>query len=203
MPRKEFEAFTRLDASDVNSFLMDQTVMSFAGTAARGSAIPSPVEGMTTYLEDANFYESYTGSAWTPLVGSGNWIPYTPTLTNMTLGNGTINAAYMRTGKTVHVAFRFLLGSTSSIGASGGKSVSLPLTVKDTNYAIFDVMGVGTANYPGITPILPVFYIGNTVLLLAQRVNTTYIDTPDISNTIPFTWVAGNTLSFHLTYEAE
>jgi hypothetical protein len=65
MPRKEFEAFTRLDASDVNSFLMDQTVMSFAGTAARGSAIPSPVEGMYTHLEDAPARtEFWTGSAW-------------------------------------------------------------------------------------------------------------------------------------------
>jgi hypothetical protein len=64
MPRKEFEAFTRLDASDVNSFLMDQTVMSFAGTAARGSAIPSPVEGMVTYLNDIDDLRAYNGSSW-------------------------------------------------------------------------------------------------------------------------------------------
>jgi hypothetical protein len=64
MPRKEFDAFTRLDASDVNTFLMDQSVMSFAGTAARGSAIPSPVEGMTTFLEDSNALAIYDGSVW-------------------------------------------------------------------------------------------------------------------------------------------
>jgi hypothetical protein len=64
MPRKEFEAFTRLDASDVNTFLMDQTVMSFAGTAARGSAISSPVEGMVAYLNDSNTLSIYDGAAW-------------------------------------------------------------------------------------------------------------------------------------------
>jgi hypothetical protein len=70
MPRKEFAAFTRLDASDVNTYLMDQAVMTFGGTAARGSAITTPVEGMVTYLEDSNRYESYNGSAWISPFGS-------------------------------------------------------------------------------------------------------------------------------------
>jgi hypothetical protein len=76
MPRKEFESFTRLDASDVNTYLMDQSVMTFGGTAARGSAIPTPVEGMVTYLEDSNTLQLYDGSGWTSAggVSSGNAI---------------------------------------------------------------------------------------------------------------------------------
>jgi hypothetical protein len=64
MSRKVFTAGEVLAAADVNSFLMDQTVMSFAGTAARGSAIPSPVEGMVTYLEDIDDLRTYNGSSW-------------------------------------------------------------------------------------------------------------------------------------------
>jgi hypothetical protein len=76
MPRKEFESFTRLDASDVNTYLMDQSVMTFAGTAARGSAITTPVEGMVTYLEDSDSLQLYDGSGWTAVggVSSGNAI---------------------------------------------------------------------------------------------------------------------------------
>jgi hypothetical protein len=75
MPRKEFVAFTRLDASDVNTYLMDQSIMTFANSAARGSAIATPVEGMVSYLEDTNSYQFYDGSAWTGLVPqSGNAI---------------------------------------------------------------------------------------------------------------------------------
>jgi hypothetical protein len=76
MPRKEFVAFTRLDASDVNSFLMDQSVMTFASSAARGSAIATPVEGMVTYLEDSNSLQLWTGSQWDAASGvsSGNAI---------------------------------------------------------------------------------------------------------------------------------
>jgi hypothetical protein len=64
MPRKVFTAGEVLAAADVNSFLMDQTVMVFAGTAARGSAIASPTEGMTTYLEDSDVLSIYDGSVW-------------------------------------------------------------------------------------------------------------------------------------------
>ena len=69
MPRKEFAAFTRLDASDVNTYLMDQAVQTFAGTAARASAITEPVEGMVTYLEDLNRYDTYNGSSHVPMDG--------------------------------------------------------------------------------------------------------------------------------------
>ena len=64
MPRKVFTAGEVLAAADVNEYLMDQTVMSFAGTAARGSAIGTAVEGMVTYLNDSDSLELYNGSAW-------------------------------------------------------------------------------------------------------------------------------------------
>jgi hypothetical protein len=69
MSRKVFTAGEVLAAADVNSFLMDQTVMSFAGTAARGSAIPSPVEGMYTHIEDIDSLQFYNGSAFVPATG--------------------------------------------------------------------------------------------------------------------------------------
>ena len=61
MPRYNFTADQILRAAQVDA-LSDQTVMTFGGTAARGSAIPSPTEGMVTYLEDVNRLEVYTTS---------------------------------------------------------------------------------------------------------------------------------------------
>jgi hypothetical protein len=69
LPRKTFVANEILTAADVNDFLMDQSVMVFAGTAARGSAIPSPSEGMVTYLEDADTVQVFDGSAYKPVGG--------------------------------------------------------------------------------------------------------------------------------------
>jgi hypothetical protein len=70
MSRKVFTAGEVLAAADVNSFLMDQSVMSFAGTAARGSAIPTPVTGMTTYLEDSKDLQIYDGTSYASPFGS-------------------------------------------------------------------------------------------------------------------------------------
>jgi hypothetical protein len=71
MPRKVFTAGEVLAAADVNEFLQDQVVMTFAGTAARGSAIGTATEGMVTYLEDSNLIEAYNSSAWTTVANAG------------------------------------------------------------------------------------------------------------------------------------
>ena len=70
MPRKVFTAGEVLAASDVNSFLMDQTVMVFAGTAARGSAIGTATEGMYAHLTDTDTLTYYDGSAWVNRIGA-------------------------------------------------------------------------------------------------------------------------------------
>lgn len=67
MTRQVFTAGSVLTAAQLN-VVSDQTVMSFAGTASRGSAIAVPVEGMVTYLEDTNRLEYYESTA-------GSWLP--------------------------------------------------------------------------------------------------------------------------------
>jgi hypothetical protein len=70
MPRKVFTAGEVLAAADVNEFLMDQTIMTFAGTAARGSAIGTAVEGMYAHLNDTDTLTYYNGSAWVNRIGA-------------------------------------------------------------------------------------------------------------------------------------
>lgn len=67
MPRQVFDAGEVLSATDVNNFLMNQMVMTFAGSAARSSAIPVPTEGMLTYLADTDKFEFYNGTTFLPL----------------------------------------------------------------------------------------------------------------------------------------
>jgi hypothetical protein len=77
--RKEWSPGDTLNAADVNGYLMDQSVMVFAGTAARASAIPTPSAGMVAY-STATQLEYYDGAAWEPVgiapglvcVGSAN-----------------------------------------------------------------------------------------------------------------------------------
>jgi hypothetical protein len=52
-----------LTSDNVQNYLMDQAVMVFAGTAARGSALPSPETGMTAY-STATGLQVYDGNDW-------------------------------------------------------------------------------------------------------------------------------------------
>jgi hypothetical protein len=61
---KVFTNGSTLQASEINDNLMRQSVMVFSNAAARTAAITVPLEGMLTWLEDVNRYESYNGSAW-------------------------------------------------------------------------------------------------------------------------------------------
>jgi len=66
----EFATGDILTAASANGYLASQTVMVFASSAARASAITSPQEGMVTYLKDTNAIEYYSGSAYVAVGGS-------------------------------------------------------------------------------------------------------------------------------------
>ena len=70
--RKTFAAGEVLTAVNVQGYLMDQTVMVFASSAARSSALGTAVsEGMMSYLADSNEVTVYDGSAWQSVGGNG------------------------------------------------------------------------------------------------------------------------------------
>lgn len=66
----------KLTSSDVNTYLMQQSVMVFDSAAARTSAIAVPSEGMVSYLKDLNRVQFYDGTQWIS-VGSGGSGTYT------------------------------------------------------------------------------------------------------------------------------
>ena len=73
--RKVFEPGDVLSADDVNSFLMDQSVMVFASAAERAAEITEPIEGMLTYRTDSKVLESYNGTAWVGVVPASGNVP--------------------------------------------------------------------------------------------------------------------------------
>jgi len=69
---KDFTTGEVLTAANVDNYLMEQTVMVFADSAARTTALASVLaEGMFSYLKDTNSTEYYSGSAWVALGGGG------------------------------------------------------------------------------------------------------------------------------------
>ena len=70
-----------VNASDFNTYIMEQVVMVFATSSARDSAVSSPTEGMFCFLKDSNTLQFYDGSSWANFIGDGD-------ITGVTAGNG-------------------------------------------------------------------------------------------------------------------
>jgi hypothetical protein len=74
---KLFTSGAVLTAAQVNTYLMDQSVMRFADEAARtaafgGTGEPVLAEGMMSYLMDVNQVQVYDGSAWVAIGGGAD-----------------------------------------------------------------------------------------------------------------------------------
>ena len=70
---KLFNTGDVLTAAQVNTYLQEQTVMVFASSTARTTALSGVLaEGMMSYLQDTNAVEVYNGSAWVGVSGAGD-----------------------------------------------------------------------------------------------------------------------------------
>lgn len=104
--RKTFSPGDVLTSSDVQGYLMDQSVMVFAGTAARASAIPSPSAGMVAY-STATALQVYDGSAWVDLS------------TGYGVATGGASSTAISVGGTAYTLLTFTSSSTLTITKSG------------------------------------------------------------------------------------
>ena len=86
--RRTWTAGEVATAANIQSYLQDQVVQVYAGTAARSSALGTAVsEGMVSYLTDTNALQYYDGAAWQNVL-------YTPTSAN---AGTAITAAFTAT----------------------------------------------------------------------------------------------------------
>lgn len=138
------------------------------------------------------------------------WQSWTPSFTNFTLGNGTINyARYSKIGSTVHFRIRVTLGSTSSV--TGRIAISLP-TTSHTSY------GTGTGAFVDVTAMYRDIsasksYTGSSIFETTSSIGLGLPITeasgsasPTVfgstAPTTPFAWGSGDIISVQGTYEA-
>lgn len=141
-----------------------------------------------------------TGSSWA-------WQSWTPTWTNVTIGNATVNAKYIQIGKTVHCTILMTAGSTTSFAADIFR-ITLPITA-ESRYAATATrapfIGVayyedaGVAGYQGI-----IQGVSTTVVqfVVANVSGGTYSANSGVTSTAPFTWGNGDYIGGSFTYEA-
>lgn len=135
------------------------------------------------------------------------WSSWTPTWTNLTLGNGVVSAKYRQIGKLVVCRLSLVFGTTTSVPSAPTDIIfSLPVTraayggtlgVAPLGSArIFDVSA--SASYLGIVN-------SNTTTTSAVRVldaSGTYGKTVAASDLIPMTWATSDEIHVNFIYEA-
>jgi len=129
---KDFTVGEVLTSADVDGYLMQQAVMRFADSGARGSALGTAAgtavplaEGMVSYLDDANRLEAYDGTGWVP-VGSLLQVVTATDATNRSTSSATLTDASLSVSVTpksasstliVEWTGRFLNSTASSSNA--------------------------------------------------------------------------------------
>lgn len=161
-------------------------------------------EWIADITESANTHETTLADHESRLdtLEAGAWSDWTPTLTNLTQGNGTVLARYRQFGKTVHYKFRFTLGSTSAVGTSPRFTLPVaPVNSAPNDYTGSMPMGVvvltdtGTTNRWGYIQLSS----GSTVDIIAFSTTGTSVG---ITATSPHTWASTDIIAVSGTYEA-
>lgn len=159
-------------------------------------AIPYPAstdeiaDGAQNMQDIADTLDTLLGSAWTT---------YTPTTTNVTLGNGTITGRHQKVGKTVIMWARLTAGTTTTF--TGTPGFSLPFTASaEIRRSMFRVEIADASPLAG--------YIGaaavTTTRVDLQVINTagTYATTTAVSATVPIAIATGDTYEVFGVYQA-
>lgn len=132
------------------------------------------------------------------------WSTYTPTWTNVTIGNAVVTARYNQIGKRVTLRINATWGSTTS--ASGQIQFSLPVTAASyAGTANVGSIGVGTLYHvsPAAVYDCSVTMVSTTVAgIVVKNAAGTYLTLANATNTVPVTWASSDEWNWLIIYEA-
>lgn len=150
---KLFNTGDVLTAAQVNTYLMQQTVMVFASATARTTALSGVLaEGMVSYLQDTNALEVYDGSAWVASAAGD--------ITAVTAGTGLSGGG---TSGAVTVSFDYSVGNQA---VENTQTDSYTLVLTDAGKMI--TMNKSTANNLTVPPNSSVAFPTNTRIDIIQ-----------------------------------
>jgi hypothetical protein len=162
-----FKLFTTgsvLTAAEVNTYLQQQTIMVFASSAARTTALSAVLaEGMFSYLSDTNSFEYYDGAAWQSVSSPGD-ITAVTTAAGSGLSGGATSGAVALTRSSSYTAktaaYTFAAGdefNLFSMNNAATQQFNIP-TDATYNFAVgteinvFWITGAGQPTIGAVTP---------------------------------------------------
>jgi len=134
-------------------------------------------------------------AAFLAIDGIGVMAAWTPTLSGITIGSGTVDARYCKIGKLVYFEINIVLAANSSI--TGAVSFSIPSASRSTRFIYGFIIDAGATFY-----MLSGEVIYSACNCWAVGSAGGYV-TPftALSSTVPMTWATGDSLHLSGTYE--
>lgn len=191
----------------VNPTLTTDAVAEY--TAANGVAVDGlNIKDGKLNTNNSVVTANITDAAVTPaklLAGTGtSWAmqTWTPTWTNLTVGNAVTNYGYVQIGKMVFIRVKLTFGSTTSI--SGDVSFTPPVTANSVvgtqgfiGFAV-NLRDAGTSDFQAWAW----FESTTSIRILISNVGSTYPSAAALSSTVPFTWTTNDVITLYGSYEA-
>jgi hypothetical protein len=165
------------------------------------ATIPEPAVPSIILTVTQVAYSGPTGPASSDSLAWNTYTPsWTASITNPSIGDGSLVGRYKQIGKTTFVNIKTTMGSTTTYG-SGTWRFSLPVSAQSTDSVILPTtfLDNGTAWYQGLSFTS---YDGNSSYVVPVW-DKGYTGSQAVSNTIPFIWSTSDGLTISGSYEAQ
>lgn len=184
--------------TDINNNILGKTFTSLASTGTS----PPTTSGFINRVADTPL-GSITDAVGTAIItGTSEWTAYTPTWTawnsNPAIGNGVLNGAYKKMGRTILFRGRITAGSTTTFG-SGYYRFGLPFAANSAYFesSSMDITGYALRSGVASSPALGRRSDSSSAFFL----DATTTGSP-FTPTSPWTFANGDTITWAGTYES-
>lgn len=172
-----------------------------ATSYSTGTTTVTVTGGSDYTVANAAIYDAHYSQASSP-AGFPHYFNYSPTITNVTEGNGSKVAKFSLNGKLMSYWGTFTFGSTSAMGGSS-PTIALPinlnssfLTTDNYDIGVAHIQDDGTAAYPAFLRADS----SSALALVCWIASGTYTAHAGLSSTVPMTWTTNDSFSWNITY---
>lgn len=141
-----------------------------------------------------------TGLAWAAPVSG--WTSFTPTFTNLTLGNGSVTAAYRENNGLIDISMQLIFGSTTTI--SSGARFNLPVNLNSQQDGAFICGGryldSGVRSIPTYAELRPNYVEFRYAYINFNGSGVNYEIMANVNATEPWTWTTNDQIIIAFSY---
>lgn len=130
------------------------------------------------------------------LNAAGAWTTFTPSWTNLTVGNATQDFKYSTFNKIMFIRGALTFGTTTTMGTSPSFTIPTSATAIQRTFGIAQYSDTGTATFVGLC-------VANSTLISLFNFDSsgTYVSRTNVTATAPHTWANTDVIYLDLVLE--